>query len=88
MMTMFRFSELSFFLNYNYDFNVVVYHSINYILVLENPKFLFVWSFLYEILYLMIMYLTEFCIVVLTVIWFLTCSISDGTVCQEWNGME
>jgi hypothetical protein len=26
MMTMFRFSELPFFLNYNYDFNVVVYH--------------------------------------------------------------
>jgi hypothetical protein len=44
MMTMFRFAELSFFLNYNYDFNVV-YHSINYILVLENPEFLFVWSF-------------------------------------------
>jgi hypothetical protein len=34
--------ELSFFLNCNYDFNVVVYHSINYILVLENPEFLFV----------------------------------------------
>jgi hypothetical protein len=49
MMTMFRFSEQSFFLNYNYDFNVVVYHSINYILVLENPEFLFVWSFLYDI---------------------------------------
>jgi hypothetical protein len=44
-MTMFRFSELSFFLNYNYDFTVVVYHFINYILVLENPEFLFVWSF-------------------------------------------
>jgi hypothetical protein len=41
-MTMFRFSELSFFLNYNYYFNVVVHHSINYILGLENPEFLFV----------------------------------------------
>jgi hypothetical protein len=30
----------------------------------------------------MIMYVTELCIVVLTVIWFLTCSISDGTVYQ------
>jgi hypothetical protein len=53
MMIMFRFSELSFFLNYNYDFNVVVYHSINYILVLENPEFLFVWSFFIWDLYLM-----------------------------------
>jgi hypothetical protein len=49
MMTAFRFSELSFFLNYNYDFNVVVYYSRNYILVLENPEFYLYGHFLYEI---------------------------------------